>query len=213
METFIGQAKGVVRNPRGTRGPAVPGRPGGAFVFDTRSLEPYYPPLMSGGLPAFIDPVRLAELGRSLAGRLPLERMRRLGEVLADRRGEVEVRLEFREEGRGRAVVRGRIGALLRLTCQRCLEPFDFAVDVPVHLVVVGSDAQAQRLAEEEDPLLVGEGQTLSLTEMVEDELLLALPQVPAHPPPCGGGAAWPEVESEREPSPFASLRTSGGGE
>ena len=146
---------------------------------------------MSGGLPAFIEPVRLAELGRSLAGRLPLERLRRLAELLVDRRGEAEVRLDFRQEGRGRVVVLGRIGALLRLTCQRCLEPFDFAVDVPVHLVVVGSDAEAERLAEEEDPLLLGEGQALSLAEMVEDELLLALPQVPAHPPPgCGGGGS-----------------------
>ena len=165
---------------------------------------------MSGGLPAFIEPVRLAELGRSLAGRLPLERLSRLAELLVDRRGEAEVRLDFRQEGRGRVVVLGRIGALLRLTCQRCLEPFDFAVDVPVHLVVVGSDAEAERLAEEEDPLLLGEGQALSLAEMVEDELLLALPQVPAHPPPGCGGAARPEAEAapaERS-SPFAALRS-----
>ena len=165
---------------------------------------------MSGGLPAFIEPVRLAELGRSLAGRLPLERLRRLAELLVDRRGEAEVRLDFRQEGRGRVVVLGRIGALLRLTCQRCLEPFDFAVDVPVHLVVVGSDAEAERLAEEEDPLLLGEGQALSLAEMVEDELLLALPPEPAHPPPGCGGAARPEAEAapaERS-SPFAALRS-----
>lgn len=168
---------------------------------------------MSGGLPAFIEPVRLAELGRTLEGRLPVARLRRLAEVLADRQGEVEVRLEFEREPRSRSVVRGSIRGVLRLTCQRCLQPFELALDLPVHLVVVRSDAEAERLAAEEDPLLVGDAQALSLAELVEDELLLALPQVPAHPPPGCRPPAGSETATGAGSSPFAaldSLRTPG---
>jgi uncharacterized protein len=159
---------------------------------------------MSGVLPAYIQPVRLAELGRTLEGRLPLARMRRLADMLSDRGGEAAVRLEFRREGRGRATVRGTIRAGLRLTCQRCLEPFELILDLPVRLV--RSDVEAGRLAEEEDPLLVDEDQALSLAELVEDELLLALPQVPAHPPPGCRVLAEGEASAESRPSPFSAL-------
>ena len=161
---------------------------------------------MSGGLPAFIEPVRLAELGRTLEGRLPVVRLHRLAGVLADQQGEVEVRLDFRREPRSRSAVHGHIRAGLRLTCQRCLQPFELMLDLPVNLVVVRSDAEAERLAEEEDPLLVGAGQALSLAELVEDELLLALPQVPAHPPPGCRPPAGSEAGSEPGPSPFEAL-------
>lgn len=161
---------------------------------------------MSGGLPAFIEPVRLAELGRTLEGRLPVARLHRLAEVLADQQGDVEVRLEFGREPRSRTVVRGSIRGVLRLTCQRCLQPFELALDLPVHLVVVRSDAEAGRLAEEEDALLVGDAQALSLAELVEDELLLALPQVPAHPTPGCRPPAGSEIASGAGSSPFAAL-------
>ncbi len=161
---------------------------------------------MSGGLPAFIEPVRLAELGRRLEGRLPVARLRRLAGVVADQNGEIEVRLEFGREPRSRSVVRGSIRGVLRLTCQRCLQPYELALDLPVHLVVVRSDAEAERLGEEEDPLLVGDAQALSLAELVEDELLLALPQVPAHPAPGCRPPEESEVDSGAGASPFAAL-------
>ncbi|MCU0935134.1 MAG: YceD family protein [Gammaproteobacteria bacterium] len=161
---------------------------------------------MSGALPAYIEPVRLAELGRTLEGRLPLARMRRLADLLADRGGEAAVRLEFRQEGRGRSTVRGWVRAGLLLTCQRCLEPFELTLDLPVRLAVVHSDVEAERLAEEEDPLLVDGDQALSLADVVEDELLLALPQVPAHPPPGCRVLVEAEASAGSPPSPFAAL-------
>jgi uncharacterized protein len=137
---------------------------------------------MSEGLPAFIEPIRLAEQARGFAGKLPLGRFRRLAESLADTSGQVEVELAFAMEPRGRARVSGRARAVLHLVCQRCLEPLEQSLEVAIHLVVVRSDAEAARLDEGEDPLLVGED-PIPLVEMIEDELLLALPQVPLHPP------------------------------
>jgi uncharacterized protein len=165
---------------------------------------------MPHGLPALIEPERLAEQGVSLAGRLPLGGLRRLGESLADRSGFVEVALHFRLEGRGRSTVTGRLAATLRLVCQRCLEPYDLAVDVPVHLVVVRTEREAERLGDAEDPLVVDQG-SVSLAHLVEDELLLALPQIPAHPEglchsETGCTAKTSDEASERRP--FAALGT-----
>ena len=169
----------------------------------------YHSRLMSRGLPAFIEPLRLAELGRSLEGRLPLSRLRRLSELLADGAGDVEVNLEFLEEAPGRPVVRGSLRASLRLACQRCLEPFDVPVAIPVRLVVVHSDREAEGLDEGEDPL-VADDQPVLLADLVEDELLLALPQVPVHPwGVCGSVVEATRAGQEREAtplSPFAAL-------
>jgi uncharacterized protein len=170
---------------------------------------------MSGGLPAFIEPLRLAERRQSLAGYVALARCRRLAESLADTEGEVEVDLEFDREGPRRVVVRGSVRAELRLVCQRCLEPMTLRVEAPVRLVVVRSEAEADRLEEGEDPLLVGQD-PISLVEMVEDEILLALPQVPTHPPAvCGGPALAPGADGDGPRAgggPFATLASLRGG-
>lgn len=166
---------------------------------------------MSGGLPAFIEPRRLAERCQALRGTLPLARFRRLAGCLADAEGRIKIELDFAREAPGRAVVRGSVRAELRLVCQRCLEPLPTVLQTPVSLVVVGSQAEADRLEEGEDPLVVGE-EPVSLVELVEDELLLALPQAPTHPwSVCGGvveAANAPVADQGRleGAGPFAGL-------
>ena len=168
----------------------------------------YHSRLMSDGLPAFVDPLRLADAGRSIAGRLPVHRFRRLAEVLAEVSGEVEVALTFERETPARAIVVGSVRADLWLVCQRCLEPVAVTLDLPVRLTVVRSEAEAERLDEGDEPLIVEE-QPIPLVELVEDEILLALPQVPMHPwSVCGQRveAARLRRETELPTSPFAAL-------
>jgi len=177
--------------------------------FDIAHLPTYHSPLMSQGLPATIEPLRLAELGRAIEGKMPLSRLRRLSDLLVDTAGDVEVSLEFIEEAPRRPVVRGSLRAALRLACQRCLEPLDVPVAIPVRLVIVRSEAEAERLDEGEDPLVAGE-HPVSLAELIEDELLLALPQVPVHPwAVCGSAVEATRAGEEHAvtpPNPFAVL-------
>jgi uncharacterized protein len=78
-----------------------------------------------------------------------------------------------------------------------------------VRLVVVHSDREAEGLDEGEDPL-VADDQPVLLADLVEDELLLALPQVPVHPwGVCGAVVEATRAGQEREAtplSPFAAL-------
>jgi uncharacterized protein len=92
-------------------------------------------------------------------------------------------------------------------SCQRCLQPLPLALVVDRRLrFVPGEDAAAALDAESDDDVLAVEPQ-LDLQQLVEDELLLALPLVPRHevcpePLPHSLGAETAEPAAH----PFAAL-------
>lgn len=96
-------------------------------------------------------------------------------------------------------------------TCQRCLGP----VDVPVaferefRFVVSEEVAAVEDEASEEDVLVLS--RDFNLLELVEDELLMALPAVPKHevcPSTVKLQVADPDFveEAQEKPNPFAVL-------
>ncbi len=68
------------------------------------------------------------------------------------------------------------------LECQRCLAPYEQAFDAEVVYRVVNTEAEADEfpLDEDEVEVIVGSRQ-FDLVDLIEDELLLSLPVVPAH--------------------------------
>ena len=78
---------------------------------------------MSERLPEFIEPLRFAERGRVIRGRVPLSKFHRLGESVGSVDGDAELMLEFGKDEQGRPRVEGTVAAELSLTCQRCLKP------------------------------------------------------------------------------------------
>ena len=135
---------------------------------------------MSRQVPDFINPVRAAEGGFSISGLLAFGRMKRLLEVVNNPEGAAEIALDFAVDAQGVPYVRGWIRAELVVTCQRCLEPMTVPVDVDLSLGIVSSEDEAKRLPEHYDPL-VTRGEQLLVAEVVEDEILLALPAIPRH--------------------------------
>lgn len=134
-------------------------------------------------LPHLIDPVSFADKERTLQGQLPLSKLSRLADVLLDSSGSIEVDLSFSKDKR-LATVRGHLRGILVLECRTCLEALNFPVDVNVNLAVVRSLEQAERLSGEYEPLMLEE-EKIPLHELVEDELLLALPAFPRHGHDC----------------------------
>jgi uncharacterized protein len=106
--------------------------------------------------------------------------MRRLADSVHKRDGEVEIKLSFGHDESGKACVRGNIEGTLELVCQRCLQGFPYHCDINVNLALVVSERGAQQLEPGYEPLVAAET-PISLSELVEDELILALPLVPAH--------------------------------
>ena len=167
---------------------------------------------MSSALPEIVDPLRLIDLGRSLAGSIPISRLSRLAEGLLDTAGVVQVSLDFGRDELGRRCIRGRLSSRLVVQCQRCLEPLTLDLDCPVALQPVEGSEEAERVEKEYDPLTISPGERIKLAELIEDELLLSLPQVPKHPPgDCRPGlepsAGTAEPDGVRQPeNPFAVL-------
>ncbi len=162
---------------------------------------------MSPHLPELLDPWRWAELGKRVSGRMAMARFTRLAGLIAGGAPEVEVELGLAIDVHGRAIVSGRARAELSLQCQRCLRRMSYPVDVRFRLAVVGSASEAERLPDDIDPLLLGEGR-LSTLDLIEDELILSLPLVPRHPPEqCAVQQGRPSGPSDPEAvGPFEVL-------
>ena len=98
----------------------------------------------------------------------------------------------------------------LPMTCQRCLEPVSVSLSADRWFRFVDDEATAELEDEsaEEDVLAVDEA--LDLRELIEDELLLALPVVPMHeqcPVNVKLSAADPAFQEAAKPeNPFAAL-------
>jgi uncharacterized protein len=131
-------------------------------------------------LPATINPIQLAEQGVRLSGRLPIKGMRRLAEMCLEDRSEVSIDLEFgRTAAEGTHEIQGLLSATVRATCQRCLEPMDLVLNAEVQLFLVRANGQEDLQMTETD-FMVGD-KPVSLSELVEDELLLRMPMIPMH--------------------------------
>ncbi len=163
---------------------------------------------MSGPLPSQIDPIRLADEGVRLYGNLPGSEMSRLqGLVLAGSRPEpVMVDLQFEHVGQGTRQVRGAIRTRVEMVCGRCLKPLKVEIAAQPLFVLL----QAGETEPEEGESLVVTA-ALSLAELVEDELLLAMPMSPGHAEgqcelalPASMGKA---PVAEKRANPFAELR------
>lgn len=153
-----------------------------------------------------------------LAGQRPLGEMRRLhdslfgapppgsvvewsaqGSLLPTGAGEPEVWLHLQ----------GGVGVTLQ--CQRCLQAVEQALVVDRRFRFVRTEQEAERMDEvSEDDVLVLMPR-LDLFDLLEDELILALPLVPRHPGACPSPLPLPlpldDLPAEASaPNPFAAL-------
>jgi len=151
-----------------------------------------------------IEPSRFAREGRRLGGKLSVEVLPRLAEAI--RPGS-----EVAFEARGFVTVKGHsalhldVSATVQLPCQRCLEPLEQRLESRRDIVLVpGADEFSPPDDEAETEDIIPEVARLDLRELVEDELLLALPLAPHHED--GACSAPIGAVDEQMQSPFAVL-------
>ena len=158
---------------------------------------------MSGSLPAMVDPIRLADENVRLRGELSASPMRRLAEVCVEPMSPVRIDLAFDRDPQGLRRMVGSIEAEVCVTCQRCLRGLCLTLQAEPELIVLTA-AQRDVLPDETDVLVVDK--PLALAQLVEDELLLALPMIPMHDLAECEGAVQATRASEDKQSPFAGL-------
>lgn len=163
---------------------------------------------MSAALPERVDVARQVQARRTYQGSLPLASMRRLRDSLASTEGEARYAIEFGKDALGIAWLGLRVEAGLPLVCQRTLEPYVMRAVVEQRLGLIASEREEASLPEGYEPIVVPADGQLDLADVIEDELILALPVVPLKP---GAPLEWEdepdaEVSGTERASPFAVL-------
>ncbi|WP_118180718.1 DUF177 domain-containing protein [Paraburkholderia phosphatilytica] len=194
-----------------------------------------------------IDLFEFARTGRQAAGAVRVSQLpRMLNEVPADApdrdttftwQAEGSTQPELQDDGTEgpQPYLRLALHGSAWLECQRCLSPYLQAFDVDAVYRIVNTEAEAEEfpLDEDEVDVIVGSKQ-FDLVDLIEEELLLALPLVPKHDvcpsvheslvsgvageegsdpgsdpdsdPEAGDQAAGSEGDEAHKPNPFAAL-------
>ena len=167
--------------------------------------------------PQRLDVAAFSQEKAQLSGRESLQSFSRLAKEAHNPADELAIEWKA-EGGRLRAsdgvthpAVHLRVQAELQLTCQLCMSEAAVPVEVDRHfLFVAGEDAAAALDDQSEDDVLELSPE-FNLRELIEDELLMALPLVPRHEqcpetPSFSVEDADFQEALEEKPNPFASL-------
>jgi uncharacterized protein len=134
---------------------------------------------MAPALPDRVDSAHLADNAEVLERVYPLGEMLRLQDVLADPRGSVKARFAFAKVDSGRAGATVAVEAAPQLVCQRCLQGFAYAAAGASEIEFSSVDGAVDSPRE----VYATDDGWVSLRELAEEELLLALPVVAMHAP------------------------------
>jgi uncharacterized protein len=167
--------------------------------------------------PRRLDVEAFAAAGATLAGEWPHAGFTRLAGPGAER---PPVRWQVMGEriavagGEPQSWLHLRAQASVVLECQRCLQPFVQPLEVDRRVRFVRDEALAEQLDEHSDDDVLALPRRLDLHELLEDELILALPLVPRHEScpeplplaPSGTAGMDGEGAADEAPHPFAAL-------
>ena len=166
---------------------------------------------MPAGLPDLVDCARLAEDGAKIERVYALRELPRVQDILAQSEGSVRASFAFAKVGSepGASV---SVEAAPRLICQRCMQAFAFPVAGSSEVEFA---ADAERPGGPQREVYQTRDGWVSLRDLAEEELLLALPIAPACsvPESCGNAPAYQlagEVREDKDAMrrPFTGLQS-----
>ena len=169
--------------------------------------------MKNGSIPHTIEARALAARQVTLEGCLAAAKLPRLAAAVRALEAPAEVVAEFKRDEEGRYVVDLQAAIVVEVACERCLDAMPLAISSSARLGIVWTDEQAQALPSGVEPLLTGD--ETDLWQVVEDELLLALPAFSYHSDSrCGEatGVAQPdpvrpdETDTPVRDNPFTVL-------
>ena len=162
-------------------------------------------------LPRLIDARKFAQQSISLQGKLPTSDLTRISEDLIGDDHELVADIQFGIEDKMR-FLKGQISGYLGLRCQRCLEKVQYSVAAEIQLGMLWREDQQSSLPKEWDPWIVSDGQ-IDLYSVLEDELILSIPNIIYHESQCippehfaSGDIEDEPAEVENRPNPFEAL-------
>ncbi len=159
-----------------------------------------------------IDCLKMAKENQVIKARYALSDFLRLAPMLADTQGEVVFEWAFYFNAGKQLQAKLTLQAPVHLTCQRCNGALDFMIDAEIEMQQVKTEAEAEALPLAVQPLYLDELNQIKPYEILEDELILALPMFPMHEKKdCSLSQnqayyATSDLEQKNTYKPFASL-------
>jgi DUF177 domain-containing protein len=162
-------------------------------------------------LPITIDPYKSAQRNLVCDGYFELSEFDRLSATAEKCSGQMNVKIQFGVDEQGLNTISGTGSTMVELTCQRCNELFEQTLSVSFNLSPIKKAEQADELPSYYDAIELDENGEVNLRELVESELLLAIPLIPRHElDDCQASAdsTWGELPEELDkPNPFDVLK------
>jgi uncharacterized metal-binding protein YceD (DUF177 family) len=156
-------------------------------------------------MPELVNCARLAEDAALLRRVYELSELPRLKELLAEPRGTLSASFAFAKLPGGRAGAEVAIEAIPQLVCQRCMQGFGWLVTARSEIEFATSEDPDS--ADSEREFFVMENGQVSLKDLAEEELLLALPRAFMCSTPLTCGKAPSYVTGKETPDVTGEMR------
>jgi len=130
--------------------------------------------------PSRFNPDLLAREATRFEAELPISQFPRLAEQLLSSEGSLVAQFGVHHR-KSHNVIRGSLTFEAVMQCQRCMDSFVTPVQADFELVCVASQEEANALPESLDPVVLDEDGQLHLVDLLEDDALLQLPDIPKH--------------------------------
>ncbi len=172
--------------------------------------------------PLLIDNIAFAKRNEHLAGDLSLADCPRLSELLASQApnavninvlnnsaitdNNIHYILDGETNATGQHSLHLTLTSNLTTFCQRCLEAMPLSLHLNFHYRITevnSKHSEIDDIEDNDDYDLQEASQSMSLTALIEDELIMALPIAPTHEYDC----ATVSTQSGENPNPFAVLK------
>ena len=127
-----------------------------------------------------IDSLSFAREGKALQGELPVSGLERLHDALAEIAGSVVFRLAGRMSRQDKPQLVLEVTGQVPVICQRCLGRLDYPLSIDSVLELIADEVDLSQDELEDDTRdFLPVARELDVAELVEDEILLALPVAP----------------------------------
>lgn len=174
--------------------------------FDLREDDTYDTRPMSEPWSQLLDIDRVADSQDGFDFAIPLTEFPRLPRQPAGPGDVVSGRVQFRRQS-GFTVAALDVAGSVQLECQRCLSPMRQAVQSHADVALVAAETAADKAPPGFEPVRAPEGR-VRVRDLVEEELLLALPIVPLHDTSreCAPAESVPAIPADEMQKPFERL-------
>ena len=137
--------------------------------------------MADANIPCRVDALKLVGINQQFEGYIESQNLPRLMAAVVSAEPKVWVKATFERDAENYRTIVGECRSTVTMVCQRCLGEVDITLEGQFKAGLVFDDEQAKQLPRRLEPVEVSADEPLMFWDVIEDELLLSLPEFPSH--------------------------------